>query len=412
MNQENFLNFVKEDLLNEDESSQDFESQIDSYIQILNISECFHHNLQDNCKECQSLNSNGVESNKLIQNFKKVTLEDISKTKDKERNMNDEIILQNEIKQQMNDSSQIELEIKVLVSSCNVDILEFGFDHQYNNHYYYILDSKLSPFNVKNIIEETLKIKSLPLETSFLSEDILNHSNYELEEELDNSISEMYSIINSTEIYYHLSITNELLRNRNELNESIIFEEIESFNHSNKEKDDQCFFMHPRNIIVQVEEEEEIDLKKKKRKRKDEILNCLILIKKLKDNFNNYKYHINEIIFENREIESTISFDEIKNEMNEINLFSEESKEMIIEQDENECGICLLELYDNTEIYSLDSCKHCFHLNCISKCIDSRNIKNRCVKCFKSIKNDEIKHIKKLNSFQIRNSRLLKREKK
>jgi len=168
----------------------------------------------------------------------------------------------------------------------------------------------------------------------------------------------------------------------------------------------------------------EIMKENKKRKRNFEIINCLNLIKKLKENLNKYKHHLNDIVFENKEIEefTSISFLNSKqelNEENEINLFSEQiemnENKMIEEEEEedlNECGICLLELYDGTPIYSLESCNHCFHLNCISNCINSRNIKNRCVKCFKSIKNDEINLIKKSVSFHTRNSRLLKREQK
>ena len=73
MSEENFLNFVKEDLLNEDEPSQDYESQVDSYIQFLSKSECFHHNHQTNCQECQILNSNRDAKN-LVEDFKDISL--------------------------------------------------------------------------------------------------------------------------------------------------------------------------------------------------------------------------------------------------------------------------------------------------------------------------------------------------
>jgi hypothetical protein len=65
MNEEKFLNFIKDDVLLEDE---DFESQVDNYIQILNKSSCLHslgENMEDDCSHCQWMLRNRKDTHSL-----------------------------------------------------------------------------------------------------------------------------------------------------------------------------------------------------------------------------------------------------------------------------------------------------------------------------------------------------------
>jgi hypothetical protein len=73
----------------------------------------------------------------------------------------------------------------------------------------------------------------------------------------------------------------------------------------------------------------------KKRKRNETREHCLIFLEEFKKTLNQYNNHLCEIIFENKEMNQ-------ENHSTEMDLFKEEEEE--------ECGICLLELYDETPI--------------------------------------------------------------
>lgn len=78
---------------------------------------------------------------------------------------------------------------------------------------------------------------------------------------------------------------------------------------------------------------------------------------------------------------------------------------------ETDCGICLLDLHDGRAIYSLPNCSHSFHLYCVSRCLNSRNIQKKCLKCHIPIEDEEIKQIQQLMIHENRKTRLEKRKK-
>jgi len=54
-----------------------------------------------------------------------------------------------------------------------------------------------------------------------------------------------------------------------------------------------------------------------------------------------------------------------------------------------ECDICMLDLFDGNPMYRLRNCAHYFHLHCVYRCLLSRSIPNRCVRCFTDIADAE-----------------------
>jgi hypothetical protein len=78
----------------------------------------------------------------------------------------------------------------------------------------------------------------------------------------------------------------------------------------------------------------------KKRKRNEIREHCLIFLEEFKKTLNQYNHHLCEIIFENKEWK----------EENLIPLEFDIFKEEEVMEEEEECGICLLELYDETPI--------------------------------------------------------------
>lgn len=52
---------------------------------------------------------------------------------------------------------------------------------------------------------------------------------------------------------------------------------------------------------------------------------------------------------------------------------------------DTDCGICLLELHDGQALFTLDICKHVFHLSCLAQCVNSRAIQKRCQKCYREL---------------------------
>lgn len=75
----------------------------------------------------------------------------------------------------------------------------------------------------------------------------------------------------------------------------------------------------------------------------------------------------------------------------------------------SDCNICWLDLYDGQSLYTLESCNHCFHLNCLSRCIGSRSIQKKCVKCFKEISKAECYKINQALIAETRYARAQKR---
>lgn len=66
------------------------------------------------------------------------------------------------------------------------------------------------------------------------------------------------------------------------------------------------------------------------------------------------------------------------------------------ESTNEECDICMLELFDGKPMYRLRACQHYFHIHCIYRCLLSRSIPNRCVRCFSDITDLEKDRIIKL----------------
>ncbi|KAG2374868.1 hypothetical protein C9374_010242 [Naegleria lovaniensis] len=89
--------------------------------------------------------------------------------------------------------------------------------------------------------------------------------------------------------------------------------------------------------------------------------------------------------------------------------FSATIKDHIFVDINSDCGICLLPLYDDTPVYKLEKCDHVFHLTCVYRCLESRNIPNNCVKCYSSISREEEKKVKLIYKDEVRSRRLAKR---
>ncbi len=76
---------------------------------------------------------------------------------------------------------------------------------------------------------------------------------------------------------------------------------------------------------------------------------------------------------------------------------------------DTDCGICLLDLYDGQSIHELEICQHVFHLNCLNRCVGSRNCRKQCPKCFTQIGKWELSSINQLVLAEKRRSRANRR---
>lgn len=219
-----------------------------------------------------------------------------------------------------------------------------------------------------------------------------------------------------------------------------------------------------------TDSETEKDPKKRKRKKKTKIVNSLKL---LLSNLLNWKSRIDNLLESSRNDEKLLEFGKSKEELGEslfdddLSFIKEENEEIekkkaiqnveevkpevetpkkkrgrkkkikpeeenvnieIVKEDgvkqdpfqqnmnqdpveEIDCGICLLDLHDGRPIYSLFECGHIFHLYCVSRCLNSRNIQKKCLKCHIPIERDEEKQVQQLMTHENRKMRLAKRKK-
>ena len=108
------------------------------------------------------------------------------------------------------------------------------------------------------------------------------------------------------------------------------------------------------------------------------------------------------------QIEQVLSLSDVQIKFNSNPSTSDHSDNVCIDIN-SDCGICLLPLYDSTPVYKLEKCDHVFHLTCVYRCLESRNIPNNCVKCYSCISREEEKKIKLIYKDEIRSRRLEKR---
>jgi hypothetical protein len=225
------------------------------------------------------------------------------------------------------------------------------------------------------LLKNQIEISELPKKVLKILNDEIKKSKKDTDVHLQMKVIESQFIIKMNELQKE-----EDLGQKNR----VYFREL---NHKNRKRVVKRF---KKEIIEKVNEinifsEENIDITPKEGKN-----NLLLVMKKYLDNLNEWKERIHTII-------TSSETEKEKSESDNILKISD-------------CSICWSDLYNGEEIYTLNECSHCYHLECISKILSSRSVKNKCTKCFKKISEKEIQKIQNLANEYIRSNRLSNRK--